>query len=53
MPKKKDRPVKNTTEVFKRLKITKDPLSEGQKNFLETKGYLIIKPTSFYKINMD
>ena len=52
MPKKKDRPIKNTAEVFKKLKITKDYLSKKQKNFLETKGYLIIKPTSFMKKNL-
>ena len=48
----KDRPIRNTLEVFRRLKIEKNLLSKKQKNFLESKGYLIIKPTNFMKKNL-
>ena len=52
MLQKKDRPIKNTLEVFKRLEIENNLLSKKQKNFLESKGYLIIKPTNFMKKNL-
>ena len=52
MLRNKDRPIKNTLEVFKRLRIEKNLLSKKQKNFLESKGYLIIKPTNFMKKNL-
>ena len=52
MLRNKDRPIKNTLEVFERLRIEKNLLSKKQKNFLESKGYLIIKPTNFKKKNL-
>ena len=52
MQRNKDYPIKNTLEVFKRLRIEKNLLSKKQKNFLESKGYLIIKPTNFMKKNL-
>ena len=52
MQRNKDYPIKNTIEVFKRLRIEKNLLSKRQKKFLETKGYLIIKPTNFMKKNL-
>ena len=52
MLRNKDRPIKNILEVFKRLRIEKNLLSKKQKNFLESKGYLIIKPTNFMKKNL-
>ena len=52
MLRNKDRPINNTLEVFKRLIIEKNLLSKKQKKFLESKGYLIIKPTNFMKKNL-
>ena len=44
--------IKSTLEAFKDLKINKNTLSIDQKKFLNSQGYLILKPSKFVSKNL-
>ena len=45
--------IKNTEDLFKRLNITKNTLTNDQKTFISENGYLIIPPSKFLNENLS
>ncbi len=52
MKKRNTYKIKNTKDLFKKLKISKEILSQKQKNNLHKNGFLLFPPTSFMKKNL-